>query len=102
MGYKRYETLRDGNGGFKQSPFIKIPERNSDKYVEWNTTRSRFDLLSYKYYGSAEYGFLITYANSEYLSEWEINDGTVIRIPYPLQSAIEDYESIINAIVGYN
>jgi phage tail protein X len=57
----------------------------------------RMDMLSYKYYGDPDYGWLILQANPSIPSmEYLIQDGTVIRIPYPLSTAISRYEQSIN------
>jgi adenine specific DNA methylase Mod len=100
MIYNRYELLKDGNGGYDQMPFIELPVNPSDKYIEWNVNRDRFDRLANKYYKKPEFGFLITYANGKFLTEFDIPDGSVIRIPYPFQKAKEDYESLLKSIVG--
>lgn len=98
-GYKRYELLKDGSGNIKSMPFINIPERQSDKYIRWKVGTSRLDRISNIYYGSPEFGFLILYGNKKYIDEWSIEDGSIIRIPFPLQTVLEDYESILKSLV---
>ena len=92
MDYNRYELLKKDDGTYKQMPFVNIPKQSTDKYVEWNINGSRYDKLSNKYYGSPFYDFLLTFANPQYLSEFEINTGEIIRIPFPLTNALETYE----------
>lgn len=89
MTYNRYETLK---GNFPK--FIKITERTTDKYVEWKNG-NRMDILSYKYYNSVDYYFLILYANPKFLCEWDIPQGEIIRIPYPLDKVLKEYEDNI-------
>ena len=92
--YDRYSILRKGDGRVEQPPFIKLPKNLSDKYITWNDGDSRLDRLSYKYYGNPFYDFLILYANSKYLCEFDIPDGALIRIPFPLSKVISDYEQL--------
>ena len=91
--YKRYSILKNTDGTTDMMPFVKIPERASDKYEYWNTEFSRMDKIAQKYYGNPFYDFLILYANPSFISEIDIPDGTLIRIPFPLAQARSDYES---------
>ena len=76
-------------------PFINISISVSDKYEYWNTNFSRLDKLSMKYYGNPFYDFLILYANNIYLTEFDIPDNALIRIPFPLTRAKTDYDSAL-------
>ena len=52
--------------------------------------------MSYEYYKDSGYAWLIMQANPQYGSmEFEIPDKSILRIPYPLKQAIEDYEKSI-------
>lgn len=93
--YNRYAILDNGDGTSLPMPFIELPVNASDKYETWNSQFSRMDKLSQKYYGNAFYDFLILYANKSYTSEFDIPDGTLIRIPFPLTKAIGDYERLL-------
>jgi hypothetical protein len=54
------------------------------------------DLLSYQYYGDPGYGWLILQANPHLPSmEFMIDNGEQIRIPFPLDLAITQYENDI-------
>ena len=55
------------------------------------------DKFAQKYYGNPFYDFLILYANG-YMSEFDIPDGTLIRIPFPLAKVKADYEIALTAI----
>lgn len=91
--YNRYSSF-NVNGTVKIVPFIKIPKKSTDFYDEYYNTR--LDLLSYKYYGDANFGWLILQANPEYGSlEYNIPLHTVLRIPYPLDETISRYEEDI-------
>lgn len=92
--YDRYEYLKT-SGEYKMMPFIKIPKNSSDKYIIWNSNKDRLDKLSEKYYNNPFYNFFILYANPEYISEYDIPNNTVIRIPYPLETVKSYYESIL-------
>jgi len=94
--YKRYELLTNANGVIEPMPFVNLPINSSDKYEYWNTEFSRLDKISQKYYGNPFYDFLILYANNVYVNEFDIPDGELIRIPFPLSKAIGDYESILS------
>ena len=97
IDYNRYSLLQNSDGTIDPMPFVKLPVNPSDKYEYWNLNFSRLDKLSEKYYGSPFYDFLILLANSEYLSEWEIPDNKLIRIPFPLAKVKADYEALITA-----
>ena len=94
--YDRYTILGNNNGSNEMMPFVSLPVNQSDKYETWNTERSRLDKLSQKYYGNPFYDFLILYA-SGYMSEFDIPDGELIRIPFPLAKVKSDYESALTA-----
>ncbi|MCK9541924.1 MAG: tail protein X [Novosphingobium sp.] len=86
------------NGDIKLTPFIKIKPKYTDKFEVYKVNNTRFDLLSAKYYnGNANYDWLILLANPHLPSlEFLIEEGTTIRIPYPLDVSIEQYIDGIN------
>lgn len=95
--YDRYSKFRS-DGQVKLLPFLKIDEEGSDLYIVFEKDTMRFDNLSYKYYGDPDYAWLILQANPQIGGyEYSILDGTVLRIPYPLSSAINRYEASIHA-----
>ena len=56
--------------------------------------KTRMDLLSYQYYDNPNFGWLILQANPSVGSlEYKIKDGTRLRIPYPLETALQGYEN---------
>lgn len=97
MGYyDRYNKFRSG-GTVKLMPYIKIPQSTGDIYITFNKSAMRMDSLSYKYYGDANYGWLILMANPELGGyEYSIEDGATLRIPYPLPTAINLFEAAVN------
>ena len=96
--YDRYALLKNKNGTISPMPFVPIPERPSDKYEYWNVGFSRLDKLAEKYYDNGFYDFLILYGNPLYISEFDIPDGTLIRIPFPLAQVKSDYETKLESI----
>ena len=90
--YDRYSKFRV-NGMVKPVPFIKIPPNSGDLYITFDKTKMRFDMLSYKYYGDPDYAWLILQANPHLGGyEYSIRHGEILRIPYPLSSALNRYE----------
>ena len=86
--YKRFKS--DDN--YKPVPGIKIPNKGTDKMVIYRAGISRFDILSNKYYDTPYYGWLIMLANPEFGGlEFNIPDGTPIRIPFPFVASVNDY-----------
>ena len=93
MSYNRYKSFVV-DGSYKKIPSIKIPESSSDFNVYYEVGKTRLDLLSYQYYNDPNYGWLILQANPDVGSlEFKIKDGSKLRIPYPLETAIQLYES---------
>ena len=90
-----YAILRNGDGTIDSMPFVELPINLSDKYIAWNKEINRYDKLALKYYGNPFYDFFILIANGEYLSEFDIPDEALIRIPFPLQKVKADYEAIL-------
>lgn len=94
--YDRYSKFKD-DGKNQLVPFIKIDNSSTDITVIYQKDSMRMDTLSYKYYGDANYGWLIMLANPKYGSlEFNIPDYAVLRIPYPLSTAISRYENAVD------
>ena len=95
QSYDRYKKFV-GDGQWKIVPFIKIRENNTDKYTVYEQGKSRMDLISYQYYDNPNYGWLIMQANPHLGSlEYNIPQNSTIRVPYPLNTALQDYENAI-------
>ena len=94
--YDRYVALKNSDGTINSMPFISLPANTSDKFEFWRTESSRLDKISQKYYGNPFYDFLILYANNSYVSEFDIPENAILRIPLPLDKARADYEAMIN------
>lgn len=96
--YDRYQILKNNDGSIDMPPFVNIPVSPADKYVEWKEGFSRMDLFSEKFYTNPFYDFFIMYANPQFISEFDIPDGTVIRIPFPLDRVKLIYENTLTNI----
>jgi hypothetical protein len=95
MYYDRYSSFKN-NGKFKLIPNLILPFIGTDITDVYKQGVTRLDILSQKYYNNPYYGVLILMANPSLASiEFDIKDGETIRIPYPLQSAIDRYNEAI-------
>lgn len=93
--YNRYTSFLVGNQ-YSKIPFIEVPLSASDKYTYYKVGETRLDLLSYQYYDDPNYGWFILQANpSAGPLEYKIEDRTKLRIPYPLNTALNAYENEI-------
>jgi hypothetical protein len=90
--FDRYQFfIEDGN--FRIVPGIEIPIKGTDKYHNYKQGKDRLDKLSQEFYGSPTFGWLIMLANpSNCLNEFEIPDNSILRIPFPLTSTLQDYK----------
>jgi hypothetical protein len=94
--YDRYQNFRINNE-VKVLPFIKINKRASDIIIGYRKNKTRLDIVSNTYYGTPYYGWLILSANPEYGGlEFDIPDNAEIRVPFPLISALQDYQQAVN------
>lgn len=92
--YDRYNKFRE-NGTVKIVPFIKIREKSSDLYITYHKYMKLFN-LSYKHYSNPNFGWLILQANPSLGSmEYSIPEGSTLRIPYPIETTLKEYEKSI-------
>jgi hypothetical protein len=93
MSYDRYRKFRR-NGVIEVVPGIRLSDKISDLFEVYKLNESRLDIISYNYYGDPNYDWLIMMANPEYGSlEYLIPDGATLRIPYPLDDTLREYET---------
>ncbi|MFW6219240.1 MAG: hypothetical protein ACOC33_00100 [bacterium] len=90
INFNKYRNYKNDNT-VNLLPFIEIQERPRDKIIEYKQGITRFDKISNEYYGDPSYSWVILNANPEYLFEWDIPDGTLIRIPFPIEQVLDDY-----------
>ena len=97
MGYyNRYDEYVV-NGDYIMVPHIKLTNKSSDRNVIYKLGRTRLDKLSQQYYDTPYFGWLILQANPQFGGqEWNIPDGTVLTIPHPLMTSLEEYKSKVD------
>lgn len=95
MSFDRYSQFREGNE-IGLVPFGEIPRSSGDMYEIYRKGKTRLDKVSYDYYGNPDYAWFILQANPQYGSmEFNIPDGVELRIPFPLNQAISNYQKSI-------
>jgi hypothetical protein len=99
--YNRYNGFLV-NGDQTVVPYVKLPSKTSDRRYIYIQGQSRLDKVSQQFYGSPYFGWLIMLANSEYGNqEWDIPDGTVLTIPFPLIASLQDYKNSLDNYYFY-
>lgn len=99
--YDRYGDFKKDDK-FKFIPFIKLTPKNTDLLIEWKKTK-RLDRISNEQYGFPYYGWLIMLANPAYGGlEFDIPEGALIRIPFPLMDSLQDYQKKVNQYLKEN
>lgn len=90
--FDRYQFfLQDGS--FRIVPGIEIPMKGTDKFLQYKKGKTRLDKISQEYYGTPTMGWLILQANPYVGSiEFDIPDNTLLRIPFPLITSLQDYK----------
>ncbi len=99
--YNRYGNFLI-NGQQTVVPFVTLPAKATDQTYLYRTNQSRLDKISYEKYGSPVFGWLILQANPTYGGlESNITDGSVLIIPFPLISSLQDYKTAIDNHIFY-
>ena len=99
--YRRYDKFLI-NGVQTVVPYVNIGRRPSDQKYVYRVNQSRLDKVSYEKYGSPFFGWLILLANPIYGGmETNIPDDTILIIPYPLLSALQDYKNAVDTHIFY-
>lgn len=100
--FDRYASFRIG-GEIRSVPYISLQDKSSDIFITYEKGKHRLDLLSYKYYGDSNYAWLILQANPQYGSmEFLIPDKSKLKIPYPLNETLEEYNKGIELFFRNN
>jgi hypothetical protein len=82
------------NGQQTVVPYISLPSKSTDKRYIYKAGQSRLDKMSQQYYGSPFFGWLIMQGNPIYGGqEWNISDGSILTIPFPLVASLQDYKN---------
>lgn len=90
----RYKYLRVENT-MKTVPFVTIETSANDKYEEFVVGVTRFDILANKYYQDPTLGWLIAMANPQRRLEFDFEDGDIVRIPFPKDVVLANYNEKI-------
>ena len=99
--YNRYNNFIV-NGQQTVVPYIGLPSKSTDKRYIFKVAQSRLDKVSQQFYGSPFFGWLILQANPQFTGlEFNIPDGAILTIPYPLLSSLQDYKSAIDNYFFY-
>jgi hypothetical protein len=101
QAYNRYSDFIV-NGEQTVVPYINLPSKSTDKRHIYKVGMSRFDKISQQYYGSPTFGWLILQANPLYGGqEWNIPDGAILTIPFPLVPSLQDYKNQLDNYLFY-
>jgi hypothetical protein len=93
--YNRYDGFLIG-GNQTVVPFVRVPIKTTDKKYIYKVGMSRLDKVSQQYYNSPFFGWLIMAANPEFGgNEFVIPDGSVLTVPFPLLSSLQDYNNAL-------
>jgi hypothetical protein len=91
--YNRYNDFVI-NGQQTVVPYVNLPNKNTDKRFIYKVGLSRLDKMSQQHYGTPYFGWLILLANPKYGGqEWNITDGSILTIPFPLVASLQDYNN---------
>ena len=99
--YNRYDGFLIG-GNQTVVPFVKVPTKTTDKKYIYKVGMSRLDKVSQQYYNSPFFGWLIMAANPEFGgNEFVIPDGSILTVPFPLLSSLQDYNNALETHFYY-
>lgn len=94
--YNRYSKFTV-NGQQIVVPYVYLTPKPTDKNYFYRVGISRMDKISQEYYGTPFFGWLILQANPEYGGlEYNIPDGALLTIPFPLITSLQDYASAVD------
>lgn len=99
--WNRYNTFLV-NGQQTVVPYVSLPQKVSDKKYIYKVGQSRLDKVSQQYYNTPYFGWLILLANPQYGGlEWDYPDGTILTIPFPLLTSLQDYKNALDTHFFY-
>jgi len=100
MATNRYSKMVT-DGKIVRLPLVSLGKRETDYFEVYRKNKSSLDNISYKYYDDPNYVWIIMLANQDYGSlEYEIPDGAILRIPFPLESAINEYNTKLDRMMS--
>jgi len=99
--YNRYNQFLI-NGEKSIVPYITLQSKTTDKRYIYKIGQSRLDKVSQQYYGTPFFGWLILMANPTFGGqEWNISDGSILTIPFPLVASLQDYKNQLDNYLFY-
>lgn len=99
--YNRYNNFLV-NGQQSVVPFVRLTPKSTDLVYIYKNGQSRLDKISMQFYGSPFFGWLIQIANPQLSSnEFNIPDGTILTIPFPLVASLQDYKGQLDNLFYY-
>ena len=94
--YSNIKVLKDNENTvryYRASKYPDIPYSNDDIYIE-SVYGDRLDIISYDYYKSTDYYWVILVANNLPGDSIFVPPGTQLRIPTDLDQILSDYDSL--------
>lgn len=89
--FNRYKPFNQQNNTPVIVPYLKIPDKGSDRVIIW-TENERLDNISDDYYGTPFFDWLIMQKNASLgMDEFEWEYGSTVIIPYPLETSLNQY-----------
>ena len=99
--YNRYSNFLI-NGQQTTVPYITLPSKSTDKNYIYKVGQSRLDKISQQFYSSPFFGWLILQANPQFTGmETNIPDGSILTIPFPLLTSLQDYKNELDNYFFY-
>lgn len=99
--WNRYDTFLL-NGQQTVVPYVKLPSKSSDKKYLYKKNIGRLDKVSQEIYSSPFFGWLIMLANPQFGGqEWDIPDNSILIVPFPLITSLQDYKNELNNYFFY-
>jgi len=94
--YSNIKVLKDNENTvryYRAPKYPDVPYSNDDIYIE-SVYGDRLDIISYDYYKSTEYYWVILVANNLPGDSIFVTPGTQLRIPTDLDQILADYDSL--------
>lgn len=85
-----YQYIIENREMGNMPPIDIISRPESDRFVVYNKKKNRLDRIAGDIYEDETMWRIILWANPEYSIEFDIPDGTSIRIPYPKNDVLQE------------
>lgn len=95
MGTDRYKFVKKNDGTMQNVPKVLISSRSTDKFIVYDSNKTRLDRIASDIFGDDTYNWLILLCNPEFSMEFDIPTGTVIRVGFPLKDVLQEYQTQI-------